>query len=138
MMPPTKTISAADYLALESRRRSEKQVQEALVWAALRMGYAVREFAKAGAHGRVGGIVPKSWPDMLLGKDGHCFGLEVKRWGRKATADQLFEHEVLRAIFGITVYIVHNEEEMLVAMALEAAGERVKWEILYKRALEAR
>lgn len=123
---PTETMTPAEYLVYESRKRLEKQVQEALVRQAGRMGYTVREFAKVGAHGKVGGIVPKSWPDMLLGKDGHCFGVEAKRWGEKATPEQLAEHEVLRQVFGLTVYVVHDEEELMVAMALEAAGETVK------------
>jgi len=110
------SMDIRDYAAQEAANQPEKQIQAAIVEVLRFKGYAVYEFAKPGGHVALRGAVPVGWPDLLVGRNEQCCGMEVKRPGKTATVAQQEQAQALQVSFGIPVHVVHSVDE-----ALEAA-----------------
>ncbi len=98
--------------------QSEEELQEVVVLRLRHLGYTVYEFAKPGAHRRLGGIVPEAWPDLLIIHQGgdHTY-IELKSVNGKRTPKQIARHAELKNL-GCYVQTCYTFEQAIEVVAM--------------------
>jgi hypothetical protein len=94
-------------------RRSESQVQAAIVRALSQLGFLVIHIPNQATRGRqrYSGLLPGA-PDLIVIGKGRIWFLEVKKPGGKQSQSQVMVQRLIEKM-GFGYYVVHGVEEAL-------------------------